>query len=320
MTRRSVPGLPKTVDVARLAFASSDHRGAARRRRTLAAFLTGAGLLVVSLCSLEAGVAAGIVNSSSSPIAFILSQTQRSSWTAEAGAPAAVKIASSTQAPQHKRNRSAATAGALQMSSMLSSRPVCVRLCDGYFFPAGPLSTASDTRDQEAACSSQCPDAPTELFVEPAGSDKIEDAVSRNGAKYSSLPMAFSNRIATDKTCSCHRHPGEMLSLANDATLRSGDSIMTPTGIVVFRGSGRMPYGPGDFTNLARASMPNDKRAVLVAIERAALPSVTRQPPSALASPNKPHFTLSEPSIERSRVASSNNSIHFVEPMVAATN
>ncbi len=158
-----------------------------------------------------------------------------------------------------------------------------MRLCDGYFFPVGTLSRESDLHNQEAACAEQCPDAPTQLFVEPAGSDKIEDAISRNGAKYTALPVAFSNRITTDKTCACHRHPGEMLSLANDATLRGGDSIMTPKGIVVFRGSGRMPYAPGDFHNLAKASMPKDKREILVAIERAALPSIMRPSPSALA-------------------------------------
>jgi hypothetical protein len=281
--------------------------------------LTGAGLLALAFGSLEAGVAAGLVNSANSPIAFITGQVQRSSWSADAGGAASPKIAASAAgpAPQHKHNRSA-TAVVTKVSSMLPRRSVCVRLCDGYFFPVGALSREGDLRGQEEACSGLCPDAPTQLFMEPAGSDKIEDAISENGAPYSSLPMAFSNRSAADKTCACHRHPGEMFSLANDATLRRGDSIMTTTGIVVFRGSGRMPYAPSDFTALAKASIPADKRAVLAAIERAALPRMMRQSPSALAPPRKSHFTFA-PSNDGPKLTASNNTIRFVEP-VAATN
>jgi hypothetical protein len=159
------------------------------------------------------------------------------------------------------------------------------------------------------------------LFVQPAGSDKIEDAVSRTGAPYTALPVAFSHRISTDRTCSCHRHPGESFALANDPTLRSGDSIMTQTGIMVFRGTGRVPYALADFTTLAKASMPRDKRALLAEIERAALPAMPRQSVSWLAPPpRKDKVSFGEVTLVRAKIASSSNaSIRFVE-RAAATN
>jgi hypothetical protein len=314
MTGRSVQGLPKTIDIAALPLGTPSPKTSRRRRRTLAAFLTGAGLLALCFCSLQAGIAAGLVNSANSPISFIVSQAQKHAWAADDGVRATAKIVTSAQdpAPRHKKNRAVAAASIVIASSSLPHRAVCVRLCDGYFFPVDSLTRESDLHNQEAACSSLCPDAPTQLFVRPAGSDKIEDAVSRTGAPYSSLPVAFANRTSTDKTCSCHRHPGETLALANDSTLRSGDSIMTPTGIVVFRGSGRMPYAKTDFTTLAKASMPKDKRAVLAAIERATLPTIMRQTVTASAAPRKSQISFAASSVERSKVASSNNSIRFV--------
>ena len=59
--------------------------------------------------------------------------------------------------------------------------PVCVRLCDGFFFP---LTGASyDTASQSAACNSLCPDAPTEVYYK-SGSDRIEDSISEKGQPY----------------------------------------------------------------------------------------------------------------------------------------
>jgi hypothetical protein len=265
-------------------------------------------------CSLEAGVAAGVVNSSNSPISFIVGQAQKSGWASDANAPTPA-VASNTHnsATQHKQNRT--STGVVQLSSALPRRGVCVRLCDGYFFPTGALSSQADLNGQEAACSGLCPDAPTQLFIQPAGSDKIEDAVSPTGAPYTSLPVAFSHRISTDRTCSCHRRPGETFALANDPTLRSGDSIMTRAGIMVFRGTGRMPYALADFTTLAKASMPKDKRAMLAAVERAAMPAMPRRSVSWLSPPPRSaEITFGPVTIVRARVASSTSAIRLVEP------
>ncbi|WP_158814833.1 DUF2865 domain-containing protein [Methylocapsa sp. S129] len=320
MTGRIVQGLPKAIDIAGLSFGSHPVKAPKPRRRTLAAFLTGAGLLALGFCSLEAGVAAGLVNSSNSPISFITSQVHNR-FSALEGVPAAVSnvvLMPLEPRVRHKRN-GVVVASAAENSSSLPRHSVCVRLCDGYYFPIGPLSRAGDLPNQEAACSGLCPDAPTQLFVEPAGSDKIEDAVSSNGARYTALPVAFRNRATVDNTCSCHRRPGETFSLLNDSTLRQGDSIMTPSGIVVFRGNGHMPYAQGDFTNLANASMPRDKRETLAAIERAALPGL-RQSSVAPTPPRKSQIAFAAPSPDRLKATPANKSIRFVEPMISASN
>ena len=157
----------------------------------------------------------------------------------------------------------------------INRRSVCVRLCDGYFFPVGAYSGEDMRKAHEATCESACPGAPTRLYVVPSGSDKLEHAVSaRDGKPYSLLPVAFRHTKTADRTCSCN--PGGEIaarprSLMNDFSLRSGDAIMTGTGFRVFRGADHYPYTSSDFMALA-SSRDTPHRGALAAIERATIP------------------------------------------------
>ncbi len=143
---------------------------------------------------------------------------------------------------------------------------VCVRLCDGYFFPSATSSGGDD------ACAAQCPDAPTARYTEPAGSDRIEDAFSTRGALYSALPVANRYQTTLDDTCRCQRSltRGYSASSLSDPTLRKGDLVMTPKGFLVFQGARTRSITSSDFVALSRApALPKDLRATLVAMERA---------------------------------------------------
>jgi len=142
--------------------------------------------------------------------------------------------------------------------------PVCVRLCDGYFFP---LTGASyDTASQSAACNSLCPDAPTEVYYKN-GSDRIEDSISEKGQPYTALPVSLRYQTTADNTCSCHRDVVAYAPLS-DVTLRRGDAIMTPAGFLVFNGVAGAPHGAGDFSALTRAAIPASQRGALQSLER----------------------------------------------------
>lgn len=316
MIGRTVRRSQKPAGFAELAFEKQSAKSKARNRRITTAFLTGAGLLALALGPPEAGIAAELINLSNEPVSFVASQVQNGFSTAE-GEASTPKIAWSSLEPGAGMSGDG-IADARQGPSSLPRRSVCVRLCDGYYFPVGPLSRLGDLPDHEAACSGQCPDAPTQLYVEPAGSDRIEDAVSSDGARYGALPVAFRNRTTLDNTCTCHRRPGQALSLLNDSTLRKGDSIMTPAGIVVFRGAGRSPYAQDDFTTLADASIPKDKREILAAIERAALPNI-RQSGNAPPPPHRSEIAFNAPASAPSRLTPISKSIHFVEPIASSS-
>jgi hypothetical protein len=143
-------------------------------------------------------------------------------------------------------------------------KPVCVRLCDGFFFPTASVSGG------EAACAAACPDAPTALYTMP--SDHIEDAVSDAGAPYTALPVAKRYQTSLDATCACHRDAvagNAMREIMADTTLRKGDVVMTPNGFRVYEGGGHGPSGPRDFVAPSDARLPNAERAALASMERA---------------------------------------------------
>ena len=147
------------------------------------------------------------------------------------------------------------------------AQPVCVRLCDGYFFPL-PTS-ASDVASQGQACNSLCPDAPTEVYYRN-GSEDIGAAVSATGKLYSALPVSMRYRTTSDETCTCH-HSTVAYAPLRDPTLRHGDAIMTPAGFMVFRGVEGAPHGAGDFSAVDTAGLDKGERGALKEMERASL-------------------------------------------------
>jgi hypothetical protein len=146
------------------------------------------------------------------------------------------------------------------------SNSVCVRLCDGFFFPNINLTGG------DAACAAQCPDAPTALYLRPAGSDDISAAVSLRGTPYSALPVANREQTTYDETCTCHRagKHSYVTELMHDTTLRPGDVVVTDKGIKVFEGDKSGGVASRDFVSLSRASnVAKDRRAELLAMEHA---------------------------------------------------
>jgi hypothetical protein len=164
----------------------------------------------------------------------------------------------------------------------LGKRSVCVRLCDGYFFPIGPVGDTADLTSHEALCTGLCPGAPTRLYVQPAGSDNIDDATSvKDHKRYSALPVAYRHSDTADNTCSCRR-PGQsharLVSAYKDFTLRRGDSIMTAQGFKVFRGSHSYPYKPRDFVALSKDhELSRSQQGRLRKLERAAFYNKARE-------------------------------------------
>lgn len=85
-------------------------------------------------------------------------------------------------------------------------RTLCVRTCDGSFFPissnATPLSFSRDT----ALCQRMCPGTETELFYHSITSQETADMVSaQTGQPYRNLPRAFAYRgSGKDASCTCN--------------------------------------------------------------------------------------------------------------------
>jgi hypothetical protein len=302
MAARLIPGMSKLVDVSKLNFTEI---GAQRRRRAVVAFITGSVLFVTSAAAMISdgasaqGPGAGFLSGvfAPSPASYETSQG-RPTWQymqtpynpgrqTDAQPYGFADVPLGTPSNARKRNKArSAKAGNNRKPALYSvaanyssHRPVCVRLCDGFFFPASEPAGGSNAASEEAACTGMCPDAPVALYYQPSGSDKIEDAISVGGQRYSALPIALRYRSTQDNTCSCHRSIASALSPLRDPTLRKGDALMTPKGILVFRGAEQGTHTPRDFAALAAAQLPKDQRSTLQALERvsqAPQPGVTR--------------------------------------------
>ncbi len=111
-----------------------------------------------------------------------------------------------------------------------SYRTLCVRMCDGFYFPISFAATPSRFREDEQVCQRTCPAAEVALYVHRNPGEDINQAVSLNGQPYTQLPNAFLYRKELVSTCGCRR-PGEswaqaLKHLDSRATIEAGDILV----------------------------------------------------------------------------------------------
>ncbi|MFM2422798.1 MAG: hypothetical protein RL291_1328, partial [Pseudomonadota bacterium] len=109
-------------------------------------------------------------------------------------------------------------------------RTMCVRLCDGYYFPISYQATRSDFLIDQKQCSASCADA--RLYVYPNPGGDISDMTDMSGRAYSSLPNAFRYRKRKTEGCLCRAQPWSEQELARHrsytqtANQRAHDELM----------------------------------------------------------------------------------------------
>ena len=134
-----------------------------------------------------------------------------------AAQPARAATISSSSAPRPRprlpacATRSTATAAACRLAG--GTRTLCVRLCDGYYFPI-EYDAASSRFDTDATvCQSlYAEDGQAELFVQ-ANDDDVANATSLSGQRYGDQPYAFLYRQSYAPACVAELHAG-MTALA----------------------------------------------------------------------------------------------------------
>jgi len=84
-------------------------------------------------------------------------------------------------------------------------RTVCVRLCDGFYYPISYSTYGSRATQDAQKCQSSCA-APAELYVYRNSGQEIEQAISLSGSAYMDLPVALRYRKEFVKGCSCKKN------------------------------------------------------------------------------------------------------------------
>ena len=93
-------------------------------------------------------------------------------------------------------------------------RTMCVRLCDGFYWPVS-FSTTKDRFDDDAAvCARSCggPDAAKLYVYRNPGAD-VEAMADVYGRAYTKLDKAFAFRAKYEPSCKCQAHPWEEASV-----------------------------------------------------------------------------------------------------------
>jgi len=110
-------------------------------------------------------------------------------------------------------------------------RTVCVRTCDGGYFPVSFATYQQRFQDDERTCKALCPATEATLFTYRNPGEDINQAVSIGGQPYTSLPNAFKFRTEFNPSCACKAAGqtwSEALKSVDDrAGVEQGDIIVT---------------------------------------------------------------------------------------------
>ena len=109
-------------------------------------------------------------------------------------------------------------------------RTLCVRTCDGYYFPISYSATQSKFLEDEKTCQRMCPAAEVALYSHRNPGEDVNQAVSVSGRPYTELPAAFQYRREYTSSCSCRRQ-GEswaqaLKNLDSRSTIETGDILV----------------------------------------------------------------------------------------------
>ena len=161
-------------------------------------------------------------------------------------------------------------------------RTVCVRTCDGGYFPVSFATVPARFPDDEKTCKALCPATDAALYAYRNPGEDINQAVSVNGQPYTALPNAFHFRTEFNPSCSC-RAPGQTWSDAlktidDTAAAQQGDIIVTEESAKKMQQRAQQP---------AKGPAPK-KGAPPPAAATTPTPAETPAPPATASSGDKP--------------------------------
>jgi hypothetical protein len=151
--------------------------------------------------------------------------------------PTTVSLPGTTSGSQQKRPaKSASNDGDEDESSNSKGgttyRTMCVRLCDGFYFPVSFATTKDNFERDAATCERNCggaTDAKLYTYRNPGGD--VEEMEDLDGKPYKKLQTAFLFRTKYEASCKCRAHPWEDASqtrhktYALSAAAQKGDHV-----------------------------------------------------------------------------------------------
>jgi hypothetical protein len=107
-------------------------------------------------------------------------------------------------------------------------RTLCVRLCDGFYFPVSNAVPGSGLARDADMCTASC-GSEARLFYYPNAGGEIESMVDLTGMAYTALPNAFKYRKTLVEGCRCRPQPWSEAELARHRAYAQGRSAAPVT-------------------------------------------------------------------------------------------
>ncbi len=83
----------------------------------------------------------------------------------------------------------------------VAGRTICVRTCDGGYFPLAPQASTDQIGGLEQLCKAACPNTEAKLYTMRGG--ELGSAVATDGSTYMDLPAAFKFEKSYTASCTC---------------------------------------------------------------------------------------------------------------------
>ena len=161
---------------------------------------------------------------------------------------------------------------------------LCVRSCDGYYFPISYDTGAENFARDEAQCQSQCPGA--KLFYRPTDNQDTGAMISLRGDLYKNMPNAFRFRkVGANVTpqCTCQRTAGDFKVLGDPKQPAKSSPKQSETA------TGTAAPAPAETAKAA----PKAAEPAQIAAPPAAEPAKAEEPKTAKTEPSEPATTAS---------------------------
>lgn len=111
-------------------------------------------------------------------------------------------------------------------------RTLCVRTCDGYYFPISFSTVPSNFGADEQACRAACPGTDVTLYSYRNPGEEVGAMISLAGEPYSALPTAFKYRKSYDPACACRggavANPGQEGASGSFVTIGPPEPAVLP--------------------------------------------------------------------------------------------
>jgi len=122
-----------------------------------------------------------------------------------------------TRQRSEAEKRSVRQDGDRRKSNSGTYRTLCVRLCDGFYFPVSDSTRRKRLSGDAKQCEQRCP-ARSRLFVHRNPGEDVEDMVDLQGQPYRNLPTALLYQTKYVADCTCHGNPWDEAALARHRT------------------------------------------------------------------------------------------------------